>query len=263
MGMVVLFSSFANGWLKNLLRVPRPFARDPAVGLAHEESFSLPSGHSQGSATFWTVASPLFKAPWGLVLAIALPLAIGFTRVYLGVHYPTDVVSGWLLGYAIAIPALLLGDTIEAALRAANVRVSMLAVAVIAIAMNFLDPSQSNSSGAFFGMGIGLAFARVKAPFSAKGNALEKALRFLVGIAGVAILYFGLKAIEGPLVGMASDFGILENLLRFVRYAAIGVWASFGAPLCFIAMSLARAHESEAIPEAVDNPVEDLGDDAP
>jgi membrane-associated phospholipid phosphatase len=69
-GLVFLFSAFTNSWLKVVFSVPRPFVLDPSVGLAHETSFALPSGHAQGSATFWGLLAVRFRAPWGLVLAI-------------------------------------------------------------------------------------------------------------------------------------------------------------------------------------------------
>lgn len=83
---------------------PRP-AYATAMGLAAK---SFPSGHAMVSAVFYpTIGFMLCQhAPRrGLrillvVNAVGLPLLIGLSRVYLGAHYPTDVVAGWALGVA-------------------------------------------------------------------------------------------------------------------------------------------------------------------
>ena len=71
----------------------------PAVffGLAEPMGYSFPSGHSLVSFAFFG-ALALFAAPrrWWYFLAAAVPIAaIGFSRVYLGMHYPSDVLGGW------------------------------------------------------------------------------------------------------------------------------------------------------------------------
>jgi len=98
LGLVVLMSTFVNGWLKVSFAQPRPYNLDPTVGLSRETSFGLPSGHAQGTSTLWGMVAPRVRRPWGLVLALAVPLVVSFTRLYLGVHFPTDVFLGLALG---------------------------------------------------------------------------------------------------------------------------------------------------------------------
>ena len=62
------------------------------------QGFSLPSLHSSMSASVYGTIAHETKKPPFVVLAIVLPLLIGLSRIYLGVHFPTDVLCGWLLG---------------------------------------------------------------------------------------------------------------------------------------------------------------------
>jgi len=89
--------------IKHVVERPRPDAEDQLV---HAGGFSFPSGHSATSmAVYATLAFLLIRAldRGGLRVAVGLAggavvLAIGLSRIFLGVHYPTDVLAGWLTG---------------------------------------------------------------------------------------------------------------------------------------------------------------------
>ena len=84
------------------------FARarpEPFFGLPPAESYSFPSGHALGSLCFYGILAMLISSRsdthrrrWIVSLAAVWILLIGFSRVYLGMHYPTDVLAGYLLG---------------------------------------------------------------------------------------------------------------------------------------------------------------------
>jgi undecaprenyl-diphosphatase len=88
--------------LKAVFDVERPSARyaepKPLVGPPHDGSF--PSGHASTSFAAATVLS--FARPRWAPAFYLLALAIGFSRVYVGVHYPLDIVGGAVLGIAVA-----------------------------------------------------------------------------------------------------------------------------------------------------------------
>lgn len=98
-----------NRLVKALVGRERPWFPDP---LADSGGYSFPSGHAMNSAVvFVAVAAALVilsrRSPRWLVPAVAgLVLAIGFTRVALGVHFVSDVVGGWLLGVAWVVVGL-------------------------------------------------------------------------------------------------------------------------------------------------------------
>ncbi len=100
--------SWANALFKQGIARTRP---DLVPHLMAETSNSFPSGHAANSAivylTLATLAWPLLRQPAarGFVMAAAasLVVAIGVSRVYLGVHWPSDVLAGWLFGALWAI----------------------------------------------------------------------------------------------------------------------------------------------------------------
>jgi len=99
--VAVLGAALLNGVMKFAFHRPRP-ALWPR--LVEERGASFPSGHSMYSAAFVTALILLaWPTRWrwpALLLGAAFTLVVGWSRVDLGVHYPTDVLAGWLTGVA-------------------------------------------------------------------------------------------------------------------------------------------------------------------
>ncbi|SMC47176.1 phosphatase PAP2 family protein [Papillibacter cinnamivorans] len=103
----VILSAVLNIVLKNLFVRQRP----DILRLINETSYSFPSGHAMINATLYTMLILLIfrYVPNKLrrlalsFLCLALTAAIGYSRVYLGVHYAGDVLGGWLIGFAVSL----------------------------------------------------------------------------------------------------------------------------------------------------------------
>src|SRR5262249_39213798 len=89
--------------------------------LAHVTSLSFPSGHSMQSAVIYLTLGVMLARTttirrvraYFVSLALLLSLLIGLTRIYLGVHYPTDVTAGWLIGFAWAVLVALVARALQ------------------------------------------------------------------------------------------------------------------------------------------------------
>jgi len=238
LGLLVLGSAFLNLWIKQLLAWPRPYEIIPSLGLAKESTYGMPSGHSQLSVVFWAYAVQFLPKKWRVPVLIGVPLLIGFSRVYLGVHFPSDVLGGYLIGAAFFVSFKLFGRGVEKALQTAGWRLRVVLAAALSFIMNLLLPGDTMIAGAFLGAAIGFAFASRNIPLDQKDGVRQKILRYLAGLASTGIVYFALKFASNPLNALSSNSQI--QLIRFVRYAIVGGWVSYGAPFMLLKLGLAK-----------------------
>lgn len=114
-GKKILFTLFTslllNNTIKGLVKYPRPFVYDPTLEAVRKETatgFSFPSGHTQSATTIYSSIAMFGnldkktklskKVIW--IIAIVLFCLVGFSRLYLAVHYPKDVIVGMIIGLA-------------------------------------------------------------------------------------------------------------------------------------------------------------------
>jgi membrane-associated phospholipid phosphatase len=269
MGLILMVNGSLNYVLKLAFHQPRPYWVDPNVkAYAAETSFGLPSGHAQNAVVVWGRLAAWLKGKWAWAVALALMLLIGLSRVYNGVHFPTDVLLGWGVGALVLLAFMALEKPVIKWLKGhslwpnlgAVTGVSLLLIALsLATRMllggwelpltwetnaklaapeaELIDPlalsGPVSSAAAFLGLGGGaLLLAHQGRRLEVGGVWWRRLLRYIIGLAGILALYLALKSIFGALAPNESTFWGL--CLRYVRYTLIGLWISYLAPLIFI-----------------------------
>ncbi len=179
------------------------------------QGFSFPSIHS-GSivATCFTLAREL-KKKWFWILAIALMLLVGVSRVATGNHYPTDVLAGWVLGFAV----IGIFELLDRYVHKEWVRYLIL-LAVTLPGLFFVRTNDYFTAlGLLIGVIAAIPFERKFVNFQETRNIWAMVLRVL----GAFAIYFALNSLlKMPFGAEFLDSGTLSALLvRSGRYAII------------------------------------------
>jgi membrane-associated phospholipid phosphatase len=241
--VLTMLSSWFNEALKSLFDLPRP---DPTRvrQLVSEASFGFPSNHAQtGGVIIWGYLAAKVRRTWFSVLAVAMIILIGLSRVYLGIHFPQDVIGGWILGIVILLVWLRFEDRLAVWWHGLPAQRQALVAVAGPLALMLLTPADSASrypnetgatlAGILMGAGLGTILENRTVRFRVDGSLGRRLLRYLVGIVLVGALYFG-----GALLPELHPWG-LDIGLRVLRYALVGLTAVWLAPWLFVKLRLA------------------------
>lgn len=241
LAFIFLISSYSNDLIKGLFVHPRPFHLDPDVKLFEAkvldaEGYGLPSGHSQSAVVVWGTIAAEFSRTWAWVLALLLMVLIGFSRIYFGVHFPTDVLGGWIIGALFLTAYFKLRHPIEKWLKEASLK-KQIALALCGPLILLCYPTATTTSitGVLMGFGAGAALIYRFEPYIAEGQLWKRFLRFLIGMFILIAIRFGLSAIF-PCEGEPFYF-----VFRVLRYMVMGLWIGFGGPWLFLRLRIASS----------------------
>jgi len=267
LGIRVLFvligTDFLGTSFKQLLRQPRPYWFGEVKALATETSYGIPSTHSSNSLSVWGNIASRYKREWLWAASGTLVFLISLSRMYLGVHFPQDVLGGWLIGAFVLYLFVRLEPRVLPWLKGLSALSQVgigLGVSILMVLFGLLirlliaslpDPVewarfavQARSpehyftlAGAFFGAVAGYVLMREYALFQTEGTPVLQVARYFLGIAGVLVIYLGLDIIFGLLAANETAVGYI---LRYLRYAIVTLWMAFGAPWTFLKLKLAK-----------------------
>ena len=191
------------------------------------QGYSFPSGHSANAVSIYGSLACGLRKKWLTAAAVLLPLLVGFSRVVVGAHYPTDVLAGWLIG---AI-AMLLVPALEKRIKNTALFYGVLLLTAVPGFFFCKSADYFTGIGLMIGFMGGTLLEQKYVRFENTKNLLRMALRVLGGMAVYFVLNTALK------LPFSKDFlasGSLASLLvRCARYAVIA-FVDFGVyPLIF------------------------------
>lgn len=221
-------SSWLNATTKDLLNQPRPYMLDESVKIGTTGGPGIPSGHAQSSIVFWGYLAMWAGKRWFSIFSVAVIMLIGFSRLYLGVHFPTDLLGGWLLGLLILFPGYSLTLKLEEHLSSLSTSTIVLIGTIIPTALSFILPTKYSVSpmGITAGLCLAIVLEKKYINFELSTRAGEAILRYCIGIAGLFGIYLGLKIV------IPKDTWMYLPLI-FVQYYLMGLWVGFAAPWIF------------------------------
>ncbi|TMW71519.1 phosphatase PAP2 family protein [Alteribacter natronophilus] len=230
---VFLLSVYTNSLLKSHFAVERPvgteginslFVSSAEVG-SHYPYDSFPSGHAQGSATLWGMFAIALKSKAFWIFAFMITGLISFSRLYTGVHWPADVLTG--IGAAAVI---LLGFIVlENWITGMSQKAKWAAIIAVPVLMMMIFPaSEGISYGAFLlGAGVGFMMEARHVGMVIPKSWLKKAGALLIGLAGLFIIQEGIKWLLPQTLFTGG-----------LRYGLIGLWGLWAAPWLFVKIGL-------------------------
>ncbi|NQT64363.1 MAG: phosphatase PAP2 family protein [Candidatus Marinimicrobia bacterium] len=226
-GMVLLFTFVLNAVIKGIFQVPRP---DVIEHLVHADDWSFPSGHSQGAMVLWGWLAFELKDKRAYIIAAILIAGVGFSRIYLGVHYPTDVLGGFLIGFiTLFIYSWLLKLSPPGWARLGPTRQSLIFF-VLLMGLFMLVPELSEvaikGGAAFIGFLAGYLHEKKYLSCSLKPGMNLVISKLVMGLVGIVLIWMGLKQVF-------ISIGYITDMAMFIRYTLLGAWISFGAPYLF------------------------------
>lgn len=266
-GFILALSNNLHLILKLSFADPRPYWVSARVkAFTAEGTFGTPSGHAQNAMALWGIMASGVRKRWAWIAAFTLAFLIGFSRIYLGVHFVHNVLAGWLIGSLLLWAVMRLWNPVAAWLKEKTlgqqfvipfvVSLIFLAIGLWSAARldgySFPEEWRENalragplpepvsiedlltSAGSLFGLAAGAAWIASRGGYQTTGPVEKRALRYVIGLIGILIFWFGLGQV------FPRDESLISYVLRYFRYTLVGFWVTAGAPWLFFRFKLAE-----------------------
>lgn len=220
-------SAYINSGVKHLFATERP---PRELRLVTQEGYSFPSGHAQGSTAFWGFLALELKKPWAYWFSAVLVALISISRLYLGVHWPIDIVGGLAIGLVLLF---IYGQMAGKTWYSFSLRAIIVGSVLFAAILYLIHPAGDGpmTIGFLLGAVLGYTLESRHVQFREEATAVQNVIKSSLGLAVLFLLRIALKPV---LNWLPADLAII------VRYGLMGFWACFGAPFVFMRVGLYR-----------------------
>jgi membrane-associated phospholipid phosphatase len=220
---IIVLSGFFNHLVKVTLMQPRPFQIDPSLFVINLKYYGFPSYAAQTSVIYAGIIIRYFKRKWlAWIFGINIVFWMCLSRIYLGVHFPSDILGGIIFGFLFLLVFYFLFPKVENFIKKKKLVTIFLLSQILPIPMLlFLLNNRNGELMTIAAMAIGLGLV-----LSKKFDAfLEKPKNFLEGFLRVFFAFLGMGVILG------FSFVFFLNKVFLIQYITMALWISFFLPL--------------------------------
>jgi membrane-associated phospholipid phosphatase len=234
--------TFAAVFLKDALAWPRPPNSGETAWLASADGFGFPSGHTTAAATTWATLAAQLKSMKVAAFGVLVTAAVGFSRLYLGVHYSGDVAGGALIGLIVGLLVLFLGP--RTATRLAALPRKWRYVPILAFPLLLLLNASSDAIVILYAAAGGCAGHLLAGE---KGWVLETGDPRKLPLYGLLRLAIGLPVLGLLALGLGDPATTAPAILA-VRFLALGFFVTLVGPKIFMGAEARFARKPSPAP---------------
>ncbi len=243
--VVLLTTTLINSFLKDTIKDPRPL-----VGTIEETSYGFPSGHSQGSASFYGYIGYEFREKIKpnvipIIISVVI-LLVAFSRIIIAVHDLQDIGAGLIFGVLVLLAFVYLEPIATERINSLEPKIVIIIGSIVSLVLfvvgTLLFPTSGDQlaatpipfsdtgayaqlGGILLGLTIGYVLENIYINYEpSKLEIKYKVINLVVGLVILFILYFGLGLLKG----------VFDSVIyRYIRYALIAFILVFIVPLIF------------------------------
>jgi len=225
LAFVCLAGGAVNAIIKDIVKFPRPIGYEGIKSIRVEtaEGYSFPSGHTQQTTSLFTILMIEFKKKWLYFIGATVILLVGFSRMYLGVHWPSDVIGGLIIGVLWTIIAIKIFDwSVD---ERNPMLLGVIVIPMIICMLFFRTTSYFKIVGTLVALWIGYIIDNKYLNYATKAVWWKQIIKLVIGFLGLIVIKVYFKKML-PL-SIYSDF---------LRYVIIGIWMTVISPIIYRAL---------------------------
>lgn len=227
--LILALSATVNGAIKEIVGHSRPIGEEGirSIYVDTAEGTSFPSGHTQNATAFFGSAGLAAKSPVLWVIFSILILLVAISRLYLGVHWPLDVIAG--IGFGVL--SIIAGKFIFEKCEREGEYWPYFVIFVLAIVSVFILDSSAyiKAVSLLIGYLVGYFLEENFLQFDVRAPLLTQGFKYIIGLAITGVIFLGLK--------MILPIGLYWDGLR---YFLTIFFVMYGAPALFMLLKLSR-----------------------